>query len=268
LIDIHCHALPDVDDGSDSLEMSVAMMRMAAADGITHTVATPHCNYRYAFEPEMNRQKAAQLQAAVGDVPKLLLGCDFHLSYENLRNLIDNRTQFSINGSSYVLVEFADHFVPQQFDRVFYEMQVAGLIPIVTHPERNRVFHRRPEILYPWVTRGCLIQITAQSYTGGFGSKPQSLAELWLEHNLVHFLATDAHDTKHRPPLLSPCYERVQAKHGRETADRLLIKNPEAVINDLPLPPGPEPVQPLQTERKRSWLSFFTRRRGRPVTKQ
>jgi len=260
VIDIHCHPLPAIDDGAESLEESVAMLRMAAEDGITHTVATPHSNYRYTFEPELNRQRAAEVQAAVGDAPKLLLGCDFHLSYENVQHLLDNRAQVTINGSSYVLVEFAEYFIPRQFQQVIYDIQIAGLTPIVTHPERNAVFQRHPDLVYDWVTRGCLIQLTAQSYIGSFGSKAQSLAERWLGENLVHFFATDAHDTKRRPPLLSPCYEKVAATCGAETADRLLIRNPEAVINDMPLPKGPEPLKSRRGQ-KSGWLSFFTRRK-------
>jgi protein-tyrosine phosphatase len=264
VIDIHCHPLPALDDGAESLEESVAMMRMAAEDGITHTVATPHCNYRYTFDPELNRQKAAELQASIGDIPKVLLGCDFHLSYENVQHLMNNRANFTINGSSYVLVEFAEHFIPRQFEQVLYDVAVADLKPIITHPERNPVFQTRPDLVYEWVARGCLIQVTAQSYVGGFGSKAKSLAERWLDQNLVHFFATDAHDTRHRPPLLSPCYERVAAAYGRETADRLLIQNPEAVINDKPLPEGPQPIDSRRTGHKAGWLSFFTRgKRGR-----
>jgi protein-tyrosine phosphatase len=266
VIDIHCHPLPAIDDGAESLEESVAMMRMAAEDGITHTVATPHCNYRYKFDPEVNRQKAAELQAAVGDAPKMLLGCDFHLSYENVQQLQNSRADFTINGSSYVLVEFAEHFIPRQFEQVLYDLEVAGLKPIVTHPERNPVFQARPDLVYEWASRGCLIQVTAQSYVGGFGSRAESLAQRWLDQNLVHFFATDAHDTKHRPPLLSPCYERVAAAHGRETADRLLIRNPEAVINDKPLPEGPQPIDSREKGHKRGWLSFFTSRKRRRVT--
>ena len=270
MIDIHCHPLPALDDGPESLEEAVAMMRMAADDGITHTVATPHSNYRYAFEPEVNRKKAAELQAAIGDVPKMLLGCDFHLSYENVQNLVDNRAQFTINGSSYVLVEFAEYFIPQQFEQVFYDIQIAGLTPIVTHPERNPVFQSHPDLVYKWVNRGCLIQVTAQSYVGGFGSQARTLAERWLGQNLVHFFATDAHNTNRRPPLLSPCYEKVAAECGKDTADRLLIWNPEAVINNKPLPNGPEPINSHRTghRHKLGWLSLFTRRKRQrgPVT--
>lgn len=230
---------------------------MAAADGITHIVATPHSNYTYQFEPEINRRKVAELQAALGDTPKLLLGCDFHLSYDNIRNLIENRSHFTINDTPYVLVELGEHFIPEQLDRVFYEIQVAGLTPIITHPERNTLLKRKPEIVYHWVTRGCLVQITAQSYTGEFGVRAQVLSERWLGRNLVHFFATDAHDLKHRPPVLSRCYEKIAATKGRKIADLLLTRNPEAVIEGKPLPSMPQPVEPQVVKRKRSWLSFF-----------
>jgi protein-tyrosine phosphatase len=259
MIDIHCHALAGVDDGARSFEVSVEMCRMAAADGITHVVATPHCNYAYDFDFEVNQAKLAELQAAVGDAPKLLLGCDLYLSYDNIRRLIDNRAHFTINQTNYVLVEFGDHFNPDQMDRIFYEMQCARLLPIFTHPERNPVFQRRPELLYHWVTRGCLVQVTAKSYTGGFGRRAQHFSELWLDHNLIHFFASDAHDAKHRPPILSACCDKVVKEKGQEVADLLLRKNPEAVIDGRPLPPGLEPLEPGVIKRKRSWLSFFRR---------
>jgi len=260
MIDIHSHPLWEVDDGAQTFEDAVAMCQMAAEDGITHQVATPHCNYTYTFSPENNRQKLAQLQAAVGDAPKLLLGCDFHLSYDNLQKLVETPKDFTINQSSYLLVEFPEQFVPEQMDRVFYDVQVAGLTPIITHPERNPVFARKTGLLYHWVTRGCLAQVTAQSYTGGFGPSPKRLAEAWLEQNVVHFFATDAHSVRSRRPVLSECYRKLAESRGEETAARLLRKNPEAVINDRPLPFQPPPLPPARQERKRGWLSFFTRR--------
>lgn len=259
MVDIHCHPLSGIDDGPDAFEMSLAMVKMAAADGITHLVATPHCNYRYPFNPETNQAKIAQLQAAAGPVPKLLMGCDFHLSYENIQQLLEKRGTFTINGTEYLLVELDEHFVPQQFDQVIYDIQVAGFVPIVTHPERNPVFARHPNLLSKWVNQGCLVQVTAQSFVGGFGKTALDLAQQWFEHNLVHFFATDAHDDKHRPPLLSPCYDKVAATWGRPTAERLLVKNPEAVVNGQPLPPPPQPIAMHAPKPKRSWLSMFRR---------
>ena len=259
MIDIHSHPLWQVDDGAETFEDAVAMCQIAAEDGITHLVATPHCNYTYPFDPETNRQKIAELQSAVGEVPKLFLGCDFHLSYDNIQRLVETPMDFTINQSSYLLVEFPDQFVPEQLDRVFYDVQVAGLTPIITHPERNPVFARKSGLLHHWVTHGCLAQVTAQSYTGRFGEPALRLAEAWLGENLVHFFASDAHGTKFRRPVLSECYRKVAETMGEETAERLLKKNPEAVINDMPMPFQPPPLPPAKQERK-GWFSFFTRR--------
>jgi protein-tyrosine phosphatase len=259
MIDIHCHPLPGIDDGARSLEIAVAMCQMAANDGTTHLVATPHCNYRYQFDVEVNRARLKELQAAVGESPKLLLGCDFHLSYDNIRKLAEHGAEFSINNTHYLLVEFADHFIPEQMDNVFYQIEMAGYAPILTHPERNPVIQRKPELLYHWVTRGCLVQVTAMSYVGGFGSRAQALSEEWLERNLVHFFASDAHDLTHRPPVLSSCYKKVASTRGKEIADLLLDTNPLAVINGEPLLTPPPPLGPKQMPRKKGWLSMFRR---------
>jgi len=260
MIDIHSHPLWEVDDGAESLEDAIGMCKIAAEDGITHMVATPHCNYTYVYNPEINREKLRELQSQIGESPKLLLGCDFHLSYDNIQKLAGTPKDFTVNQSSYLLVEFPDQFVPEQLDRVFYEVQVSGLTPIITHPERNPVFARKKGLLYHWVSNGCLAQVTAQSYTGGFGEQPKRLAEGWLDSNLVHFFATDAHGTKHRRPVLSECYRKVAEAKGEPTAERLLKQNPEAVINDKPLPYQPPPLPPARPERKRGWFSFLARR--------
>lgn len=257
MIDIHCHPLPETDDGAKSFEIAVAMCQMAAKDGTTHLVATPHCNYRYRFDAQANSVKLKELQAAVGDSPKLLLGCDFHLSYDNLRKLAGNGSDFSINSTQYLLVEFADHFIPEQMDNVFYEIEMAGLIPIITHPERNPVIQRKPELLYRWALRGCLIQITAMSYTGGFGPKAQALAEQWVERNMVHFFASDGHNLTSRPPVLSSCYNKVVSARGKDVADLLLEANPSAVVNGGSLPAPLPPLGPKESGRKKGWLSLF-----------
>jgi protein-tyrosine phosphatase len=259
MIDIHCHPLPGIDDGAKSFDIAVAMCQMAAKDGTTHMVATPHCNYKYHFDLETNRAKLRELQSAVGESPSLLLGCDFHLSYDNLRKLKEPGSEFSINKTQYLLVEFADHFIPEQMDNVFYEIETAGYAPILTHPERNPVIQRKPELLYHWVGRGCLIQLTAMSYVGGFGPRAQTLSEEWLERNLVNFFASDAHDLTHRPPVLSSCYKKIVSVRGKELADLLLKTNPSAVIKGNPLPAQPPPLGPKQLPRKKGWLSLFRR---------
>jgi protein-tyrosine phosphatase len=260
MIDIHSHPLWGVDDGADTLENAIAMCQTAAEDGTTHLVATPHCNYTYPFNPQGNRQKIAELQSAVGEALKLFLGCEFHLSYDNIQKLVETPMDFTLNRSSYLLVEFADQFIPEQIDRVFYEIQAAGLTPIIAHPERNPVFARKSGLLHHWVTQGCLAQVTAQSYTGRLGTSALRLAEAWLAENLVHFFASDAHDVKYRRPVLSACYRKVAVSMGEETAERLMEKNPEAVIKGMPMPPQPQPIESSKQESKRGWFSFLTGR--------
>jgi protein-tyrosine phosphatase len=257
VIDIHCHPLPDTDDGAKTFEIATAMLQMSAADGVTHVVATPHCNFRYAFDHAENMKKAAELQAALGAAPQILLGCDFHLSYDNIRRLTEDRVPFAINGTQYLLVEFDDHFIPEQMDRVFYEIQVAGFTPILTHPERNEVCCRKLQSVYTWITRGCLVQVTAQSYTGGFGSEAMRTVERMLDLNMIHFMASDAHDTKYRPPLLSPAFQKMVAERGRELADLVFTRNPEAVIAGKSLPRVPEPISPSAKRAKKKWWSLL-----------
>jgi protein-tyrosine phosphatase len=257
MIDIHCHPLPGVDDGAHSFEEAVRMCRMAAADGITHLVATPHCNYSYTFDPQLNRQLLSQLQRTVGEKPQLLLGCDFHLSYDNIQQCVQGSRDFTINGTSYLLVELPNQFIPDHLSRVYYDIQVAGLNPIITHPERNPLINRKPELLRDWVSNGCLVQVTAQSYTGGFGSRARKFSERLLDEGLIHIFATDAHDVKRRPPILSHCYHKVAEAKGEEIADLLMRQNPEAVIQGRPLPPQPDWADVQGGRARRSWLSFL-----------
>jgi len=235
------------------------MCRISAADGVTHVVATPHYNYTYTFDLDVNRLLLAELQVKVGDQPKLLLGCDFHLSYDNIQICVENSKAFTINGTDYLLVELPDQFIPDHLSRVYYDIQVAGLKPIITHPERNPLLQRHPELLQDWVSHGCLVQVTAQSYMGGFGSKARKFTEKLLDTGPIHFFASDAHDVKRRPPLLSRCYRKVAKAKDKEIADLLFQTNPEAVINGHPLPPQPEWGEMQDDGRKRRWFSF---RRG------
>jgi protein-tyrosine phosphatase len=260
MIDIHCHPLPGIDDGARDPEEAAAMCRMAAEDGVTHLVATPHSNYSYTFDPSLNAQLVRELQEKVGPKPQLLLGCDFHLSYDNIQVCLQDSKDFTINRTCYLLVELPDQFIPENLNRVYYEIQVAGLKPIITHPERNVLLQRKPELVEHWVSIGCLVQVTAQSYTNGFGSKAYKLAARLLDGGLVHFFASDAHDVRRRPPILSRCYRKVAEEKGEEIAGLLLRENPEAVINGKPLPPQPDASQFRARGVKRRWFSFLTGR--------
>ena len=229
------------------------MAEMAIEDGITHLVATPHANYRYPFNPEINCRKRDELQAAVGSRLILLLGCDFHLSYENLEAVRQNPGRFCINGLQYLLVEFADMNIPPNMDQVFTDLAGRGLIPIITHPERNPILCDQPEQIRQWIGLGCLVQVTAGAVLGRFGKRTQGSAQTLLRRRMVHFLASDAHNTTTRPPLLSEARRAVEAEFGEPVAAALTEANPRAVIEGRPLPFLPDPAEAPAPKR---WFSF------------
>src|SRR6266481_1740806 len=198
MVDIHCHILPGLDDGADTLETSIQMAEMAIAEGVTHVVGTPHANSQYKFDPELIRLRRDELQSAVGGRLTVATGCDFHLSYENLQDLQINPQKYTINQKNYLLVEFADFAIPPSMDDTMHQLQLAGLSPIITHPERNSLLRAQPERMYRWLHQGCYAQITAQSILGRFGSAAQNRAEEWLDAGRIHFVASDAHNLQGR----------------------------------------------------------------------
>ncbi len=250
MIDIHHHLIYGVDDGARDMETAVQMAEMAAADGITHIVCTPHAVERFPYRPEENATRLAALRERVGDKVKLGLGCDFHLSFENIEDALANPHKYTLNGLNYLLVEFSDTSISPKMTEVFYEMMVAGMRPIITHPERNLTLQRSPARMRDWLKQGCLVQVTANSLTGRFGGRAQEMGLRLIEHGHVHFLATDAHDLKSRPPVMSEAYRVVAEKFGHDVAQRLCVTNPLAAFEGKPIPEAPLPDWDQQAARE------------------
>jgi protein-tyrosine phosphatase len=248
LIDIHSHVLPGLDDGSRSLEESLTMLSQAAEGGTTDIVATPHANPKYRFDPALIAEKVAEIRASSNAaLPRLHTGCDFHLTFENVNDALARRSRYSINGGRYLLVEFPDLLIYPKTADLFARLLDAGLTPIITHPERNELLQKRLPDLAQWVDMGCLIQITAASYEGRFGRRAESTAAKLMDDNLVHFAASDAHDTKHRPAGLRTAFDLVASRWGAPRAEALFRTNGQAVIDNQPLPqhqPAPRATKP------------------------
>ena len=242
MIDIHSHILPEVDDGPKSWDVSVAMCRMAATDGITHMVATPHANDRYHYDREYLKGVLAHLQQLVGDTIKLSLGCDFHLSYDNLQDAFSNPTRYVIEGSQYMLVELSNYSVPPQTTDSFLKLGDCGMTAIITHPERNPIVRESPQRIVEWAEQGCIIQMTGSALTGFWGERVRRVAQWLLECQSVHVLATDAHDTAKRVPVLSTARDAAAVICGEAVADALVEANPRAIVSAQPLPYFPQPV--------------------------
>lgn len=242
MIDIHSHILPEVDDGPKSWEVALAMCRMAAADGITHMVATPHSNDRYHYDHDYLAGCVERLQHMAGAAPTLSLGCDFHLSYDNLQSVLAHPHRYTIGGFNYLLVELSDYSIPAQIADCFLKLGDRGVTVVITHPERNAILCQTPLRVIEFVELGCAVQITANALTGFWGQRVSRAATWLLEHDAVHVIASDAHDTKLRTPILSAARKMVAEICGTEIATALVEENPRAILTGQPLPYWPKPA--------------------------
>jgi protein-tyrosine phosphatase len=244
LIDIHSHVLYGVDDGARTLEDSIAMVQIAAASGTTDLVVTPHANLEFPFQPDVIQERLAEISAATGEAVRLYSGCDFHLSHENITDAISNPTKYTIDHKCYLLVEFSDLLIFHNTPEIFARLLDAGMIPIVTHPERNGLLRQRIDQIAAWVDAGSRVQITGQSLLGVFGGRAREFCESLLDRGLVHFVASDAHDCEYRPPRLKDAYAWIRKKYGEALAETLCVTNPRAAIEGDPLDLGATALLP------------------------
>jgi protein-tyrosine phosphatase len=240
MIDLHCHILPGVDDGARTLEEAVGMCRLAAADGCAAMIATPHQRRGewWNDDPAHLAGLARQVQAAVGDGFHVGLGGEIHVDAQLLDEVgrLPDAGILPLAGSRYLLIEFDPFTSPAQASHLVHEMCVAGWRPIVAHPELIPWLSADADLLGDLVALGATAQVTAMSLTGDFGRRPQQDALAFLAAGLVHYVASDAHGTRRRPPGLSRAYALIAARWGEETARRLTTDNPRAVLDDRPLP--------------------------------
>jgi protein-tyrosine phosphatase len=235
VIDIHHHCLPALDDGPRELEEAVALCRQSADEGISTIVCTPHVlrgrwqnDSRQVLEAAMSR-----LQDALGGgPPQLLLGSEYFFAHDITEVLESGRGIVPLAGSRYVLVEFAAHVVPPMVEQPLYRMQLGGWIPVIAHPERNSIFQAKPELLASLVRLGAKVQVTAASFLGDFGADAERVAKELLERELVHVVATDAHNLTRRPPRAYAAREAVTRLAGAARAEALFVTNPAAIVRN------------------------------------
>ena len=219
-----------MDDGAQTQEISLEMLRIAAAAGTTDIVATPHSNGEFEYQPALIDERIAGLNEKTGGSPRVHRGCDLHLSFDNITEAVANPAKFSINGKRYVLVECSDLHISGSMGKILDRLLSVDLIPIVTHPERNPILQKEPERVAAWVELGCLVQVTALSVMGGFGKRAAASASHFFAEGLVHVIASDAHDPVHRHPRLDDAFAAVTGRYGRDVAQLLFIDNPGRII--------------------------------------
>lgn len=228
-----------MDDGPATQAAALALLRTAAADGITTVVATPHCSARYPTEPEAVAEGVAEMRAALAAAGvEIALERGAEVALEMARELPDSALRrLTLAGSRCLLLECPlAPAVGDAFERCFDELQARGYRVLLAHPERSPAFQREPPRLRALVERGALCSITAGALSGGFGAGPRWYALELLRDGLVHSVDSDAHDAVRRPPLLSDGVAAAAAALPGLPERRLTTELPAALLADAPLP--------------------------------
>jgi protein-tyrosine phosphatase len=233
MIDIHCHILPNADDGADRLEDSFDMARAAVKEGIRTIVATPHHqNGRY-NNPKNDVIKSVEKlnhELQQRDIPLTVLpGQEVRLYGELLEDLENGEI---VPVGQYILIEFPPNHIPSFAEQLLFDVQTRGYVPLIVHPERNQVFVEQPDRLYRFVKNGACTQITASSIIGKFNKNTQKFCKQLIESNLTHLIASDAHNTTSRGFYLKDAYDYIDHQFGidyvymfRENAQQLIDGN-------------------------------------------
>ena len=253
MIDLHTHFLWDWDDGPDDLYQARAMCRIAEKDGTTAICLTPHIFRMTRHDNDLGilSRRMAEFDSemrSAGIELELHWGAEVFVHAEVVRAVETYR--FTIDQTSYVFLEFASDGVPVGASNMLAQLMSKGFVPIISHPERNRGFAARPELLYDFVAMGCAAQVTAASLTGEMGKEVRTTAGLFMVNNLVHIIASDAHRSIGRPPGLSRAVEAAAKIVGESKARAMVTEIPRAILENKALPDWGEPENPL---RRRTW---------------
>lgn len=233
LIDIHTHLIPNVDDGADSIEETLKLAQTAVDEGIKHTVLTPHHNkYWVTNEKEKVLRLTKKVENVIDEagIPlSVSPGQEIRMNEEFLEDLFnDNYLSIDANGK-YYLVEFSWQTFPSFAKDYLQQMLDADIIPVIAHPERQQPFIENPNILRDLINMGCISQITATSIVGGYTEEIRQTAYQMMRENLIHVIASDAHDTVVRPYNLNKALKILKLEFGTEYAD-YLIQNAERIF--------------------------------------
>ena len=246
MIDIHSHILPGIDDGARNLDESIAMCRLAAADGASVIVATPHLRHSRYWNDDRPALEALwrELRDQVAEEEfelEVLLGGEISVGSESLDEIVrmPDGDLLPLCGGHYLLLELDWHGLGPDPLEMVHEVTILGWRPVIAHPERVAWLAQDHELVAAMIEHGAYMQLTAMSLTGEFGSQARERSEALLDEGLVHFISSDAHDQKHRPPGLSAARDLVGERYGEPLAQALFVDNPRAVIEDEPLPPQP-----------------------------
>jgi protein-tyrosine phosphatase len=262
VIDLHTHILPGIDDGVKTEDEAVEFARTAVADGVRTIVATPHCkDGSYENDLRTVLERVASLRqrlAAEGVEVDLVPGAEVHLCANLVERIRDGRAPTLADNGKTLLLELSLTQYPPEMDNLIFQLRLAGIVPVLAHPERIGYFRDDPKRYEALVRLGAFGQITTGSVLGVFGKDVAVLSEWMIRRGLVHVLASDSHNTRGRPPILSEARRAVARLVGEDAAGRMVEDVPAALLR------GEEPAAPVPEEDPEPRRSIWSRllRRG------
>ncbi len=239
MIDFHNHILPNVDDGSKSLEMSLSMLRYASKQGITDVVNTVHYQHPKVEDADItyNRIKK-EINILQSELNRIDIPINIHIGSEVffLPNLMEIKDEplTTIGNGKYMLVEFQPHIIPSTHKQIFFDLKMCGITPVIAHPERYKPVQKDISIVYNWLNTGCLIQVDAGSVIGNLGKSARITAEQIIKKKWCQILGSDAHDNLKRNFVLKEAFLITKKWIGKD-AMSLVLDNPKSLLYGEPI---------------------------------
>lgn len=239
MVDLHCHLLPGIDDGSKSMEISLRLAYEATENGVTHALLTPHhMNGRYVNHKKdvLQQTKVFQKQLQKNDIPLTVFpGQEVRINGHLLDALDRDDILFADTSNKYLMLEFPDDDVPHYTNQMIFDLQQRGITPVIVHPERNTKIMANPDLIHQLLEKGCLSQITASSYVGTFGKKVEDFSHQLIEAGQCYVFASDAHDLPRRKYEMRQAFEKVQQEYGPDLVKKYQ-QNARLIINGENVP--------------------------------
>lgn len=255
MIDFHNHVLIDADDGPQDIELAIKLLQQARTEEVTEIIVTPHhLHPKYSNTIQCVEAKLLELQN-IEEVKQLNInfyaGQEIRLT-DQIITEIEQGTIKGINGSRYLLIEFPSNEVPYYTHQLFYELQNKGYIPIIAHPERNKVISQNLDVLFELINMGALSQLTSGALMGLFGKKIRNITFQMIDNNLVHFVGSDAHHATHRPFLMHSIFQDSELKQYHvELTD--FVMNAQKVVKDKHI----SKFKPIQDYKQKKWFGLI-----------
>lgn len=245
MVDLHSHILPNIDDGSRSIEETFNLIKEAENVGFDAIVLTSH--YMEGYYETDQKEREVWIKAICQNLDAKNINIDLYSGNEiymteNIIKLLEEGKASTINNTSYVLFEMPLNAEPFNLYNIIYKMQQCKVVPILAHPERYAFIQKEPELVYDLIKRGVLMQANYGSIIGQYGKKAQMILNKFLENNMIHFLGTDVHRQNTIYPKIPFILEKLEQIIGKQKLEELTTINPQLVLNNKKID-IPEPQQ-------------------------